>query len=78
MYVTSSSGKFGTPVSHETKSTGEPKLLASTSKAIKLEIVREVEAEEAREEAARRAVEAAEEEAAKQKPVREKKSFQAS
>ncbi|XP_022843376.1 uncharacterized protein LOC111366926 [Olea europaea var. sylvestris] len=72
VHVTSSSKKFGTLVSHEAKSTSEPKLLASASKAIKLEMVREAEAEEAREEAARRAAEAAEEEAAKQKPVREK------
>ncbi|XP_022846380.1 axoneme-associated protein mst101(2)-like [Olea europaea var. sylvestris] len=78
VHVTSSSGKFGTSVSHEAKSTSEPKLFASASKAIKIEMVREAEAEaeaeaeEAREEAARRASEASEEEAAKQKHVREK------
>ncbi|XP_022891702.1 uncharacterized protein LOC111406522 [Olea europaea var. sylvestris] len=70
--VTSSSGKFRTSVSHEAKSTGEPKLLASASKAIKIEMVREAEAEAAKEEAVRRATEAAEEEAAKQKLAREK------
>ncbi|XP_022872417.1 uncharacterized protein LOC111391430 [Olea europaea var. sylvestris] len=69
VHITSSSGKFGTSVSHEAKSTGESKLLASASKAIKIEMVREAEAEEAREDAAKRA---AKEEAAKQKPVREK------
>ncbi|XP_022866780.1 muscle M-line assembly protein unc-89-like, partial [Olea europaea var. sylvestris] len=65
VHVTSSSGKFETSVSHEAKSTGEPKLLASASKAIKIEMVREAEA-------ARKAAEVAKEEAAKQKPVREK------
>ncbi|XP_022845289.1 uncharacterized protein LOC111368283 [Olea europaea var. sylvestris] len=65
----SSSRKFGTSVTHEAKSIGEPKLLASASKAIKIEMVREAEAQE---EAARRAAEAAEDETAKQKPLREK------
>ncbi|XP_022871083.1 uncharacterized protein LOC111390297 [Olea europaea var. sylvestris] len=72
VHVTSSFGKFGTSVSYEAKSTSEPKLLASASKAIKLEMAREAEAEEAREEAARRVAEAAEEEVAKQKPIWEK------
>ncbi|XP_022856961.1 uncharacterized protein LOC111378026 [Olea europaea var. sylvestris] len=72
VHISSSAGKFGTSVSHRAEQTGEPKLLAAASKAIKMEMVREVEAEEAREEAVRRAAEAAEEEAAKEKPVREK------
>ncbi|XP_022875753.1 uncharacterized protein LOC111394224 [Olea europaea var. sylvestris] len=72
VHISSSAGTFGTSVSHRAEQTGESKLLAATSKAIKMEMVREVEAEEAREEAARRAAEAAEEEAAKEKPVREK------
>lgn len=41
VHVTSLSEKFGTSVSHEAKSTGEPKLLASASKAIKIEMVRQ-------------------------------------
>ncbi|XP_022894769.1 axoneme-associated protein mst101(2)-like [Olea europaea var. sylvestris] len=68
VHISSSAGKFGTSVSHRAEQTGEPKLLAATSKAIKMEMVREVEAEEA----ARRAAEAVEEKAAKEKPVREK------
>ncbi|XP_022853416.1 uncharacterized protein LOC111374888 [Olea europaea var. sylvestris] len=72
VHISSSAGKFGTSVSHRAEQTGEPKLLDAASKAIKMEMVRELEAEEAREEAARRAAEAAEEEAAKGKPVREK------
>ncbi|XP_022863888.1 axoneme-associated protein mst101(2)-like [Olea europaea var. sylvestris] len=72
VHISSSAAKFGTSVSYRAEQTGEPKLLAAASKAIKMEMVREVEAEEAREETARRAAEAAEEEAAKEKPVREK------
>ncbi|XP_022863357.1 uncharacterized protein LOC111383478 [Olea europaea var. sylvestris] len=68
VHISSSAGKFGTSVSHRAEQTGEPKLLAAASKAIKMEMVRKVKAEEA----VRRAAEAAEEEAAKEKPIREK------
>ncbi|XP_022876812.1 uncharacterized protein LOC111395018 [Olea europaea var. sylvestris] len=70
VHVSSSSGKFGTSVSHEGKEVGQLKLLEAASKAIKIEMVRRVEAEEAREEAARRQAEVVEEEAAKQRPAR--------
>ncbi|XP_022850772.1 uncharacterized protein LOC111372622 [Olea europaea var. sylvestris] len=48
VHISSSAGKFGTSVSHRAEQTAEPKLLAAASKAIKMEMVREVEAEEAR------------------------------
>ncbi|XP_022873607.1 axoneme-associated protein mst101(2)-like [Olea europaea var. sylvestris] len=69
VHISSSASKFGTSVSHRAEQTGELKLLAAASKAIKMEMVREVEAKEAREEAARRVAEATEEEAAKEKPA---------
>lgn len=65
VHVTSSSGKFRTSVSHEGREVTQLKLLASASKAVKIEMVRRAEAEEPKEEAARRAAEATEEEVAK-------------
>ncbi|XP_022874284.1 uncharacterized protein LOC111393122 [Olea europaea var. sylvestris] len=53
-------------MSHEGKEAGQPKLLEATSKAVKIEMVRRAEAEEA----ARKQAEVAEEEAAKQRPAR--------
>lgn len=71
VYVTSSSGKFGTLVSHSSKDAPpQPKLLDSAMEVVKVEMVRKAEAEEAMEEAVRRAAEEAKEEATKQRPAK--------
>lgn len=70
VHITSSSRKFGTSVSHSSKDAPPSKLLDSAMKAIKVELVRRADGEEAREEAAKRASEKAEEETKKKKPTR--------
>ncbi|XP_022854660.1 uncharacterized protein LOC111375973 [Olea europaea var. sylvestris] len=69
VHISSSSGKFRSSMS-QGKEVGPSKLLEATSKVVKIEMVRRAEADEAREEAARRQAEVAGEEAAKEKPVR--------
>ncbi|XP_022891714.1 axoneme-associated protein mst101(2)-like [Olea europaea var. sylvestris] len=69
VHISSSSGKFGSSVS-QGKEARPPKLLEAASKAVRIEMVRHVEADVVREEVARRQAEVAEEKAAKQKPVR--------